>query len=347
MGNGILLALTLLVSVTVTVAMVSFFIGEGRISKEKISLIFQLDTSKGLIHQGLLWLAIFIPLAMAMTLGGWVWAGYELDISSDGFKKFLEISILPLAVMSLSLPLAGLISKFHSTQQTAKQIEVVSFKNNLDAFYTHRKELLAYFDAMPDVNYLGIIDVKYKLHPVIHVRFFEGAPKQGWPKANVGSFETVGRNICAGALFLKGAIEPSADSHLSPLDCYLSGCRDIFLAAQSLHVHYVTSGLVSKGVMIKSGAKNQIGYDLLTIGTTTIEALAAFRIVKSYYDNLCDFAGIARLVIPEALGIVFQGGQRILDGDLVIERLHETEIAELIACGRGRYDENHPLLRMA
>jgi len=344
MVEGILMVLTLLVPVIVTVATVSFFVG-GK-GKGKVRSIFQLETSKGLVHQGLLWLAIFIPLTVAMSLGAWVWSDYALDLSLEGFKKFIEISILPLAVMSLSLPLAGLISKFHSTQQTAKQIEVVSFKNNLDAFYTHRKELLAYFAAMPTVDYLGVINIEYKLHPVIHVRFFEGSPTQGWPKANTAAFDEVGSNISAGAKFLKNAIEPSAGSNVTALDWYLNACRDIFLAAQSLHVSDVARELVSRGVSIKSEGTNQVGYDLLTIGTTTIEALAAFRVVKSYYDNLCDFAGVERLLIPEDHEIVFHGGQRILDGDLVIERLHECEIAELVDRGLGRHGENHPLLRV-
>jgi hypothetical protein len=274
----------------------------------------------------------------------WVWAAYTLDLSSDGFKKFIEVSIFPLAVMSLSLPLAGLISKFHSTQQTAKQIEVVSFKNNLDAFYTHRKELLAYFDAMPDINYLGVINIKYELHPVLHLRFFKGTPQQGFPQVHNAYFEQVGRNLSAGAKFLRSVLEPSSKTDISALDCYLNACRDIFLAAESLHVSAVHKTLVSRGVMIKTGAVSQPGYDMLTMGTTTLEALAAIRIVKSYYDSLCDFAGVARWEIPKGHEIVFKGGQRILDGELVIERLHEVEIAELVMGGRARYDENHPLL---
>lgn len=347
MVDGILFALTLLIPVLITIVLVSFLLGSGKRGKDKVKSIFYLDTSKGLVYQGLLWLAIFTPVMLAMSLGGWVWSGYGVELSSEGFKRFIDISILPLAVMSLSLPLAGLVSRFHSTQQTARQIEVVSFKNNLDAFYTHRKELLAYFEAIPSVNYLGVIDIEYKLHPVTHVRFFKGTPIQGWPQANAAVFEGVGRNISAGAMFLTGALEPSEVSHMSALDCYLNACNDIYLAAQSLHVRDVARGLVSRGVMIKSGDASQIGYDMITMGTTTIEALAAFRIVKSYFDNLCDFAGVARLVIPKAHEIVFHGGQRLLDGELVIERLHEVEIADFIAAGRGRYDENHPLLHVA
>lgn len=344
MVEGILLVLTVLFPVVVSMAVVIFFLGEGRWSRARFKSVFQLDTSKGLVHQGLLWLVVLIPVSVATSLGGWVWADYALELSSGGFKKFIEISILPLAVMSLSLPLAGLISRFHSTQQTAKQIEVVSFKNNLDAFYTHRKELLAYFDAMPEVNYLGVVDVKYKLHPALHLRFFNGAPKQGWPQVNNSSFEEVGRNISAGAKFLRWTLEPSVKGNISALDCYLNACRDIFLAAQALHVRDVNRTLVSRGVMIKTGLVSQEGYDMITMGTTTLEALAAIRIVKSYYDNLCDFAGVARLEISEAHDIVFKGGQRILDGELVIENLHEVEIAGLVASGRARYDENHPLI---
>jgi hypothetical protein len=99
--------------------------------------------------------------------------------------------------------------------------------------------------------------------------------------------------------------------------------------------------------MIKTGSASQAGYDMITMGTTTLEALAAIRIVKSYYDNLCDFAGVARLEIPDAHEIIFKGGQRVLDGELVIESLHEVEIAGLVASGRARYDENHPMISEA
>ncbi|WP_223464367.1 hypothetical protein [Pseudomonas sp. GL-RE-26] len=343
MVGGIWLFLTILIPVTVSVLVVASFAGEGEWGSGRLSSVFSLDTSKGLVHQGWLWLVVIVPLAVAISLGLWEWPSYEFEMSSDGYKKFIEISILPLAVMSLALPLAGLISKFHSTQQTAKQIEVVSFKNNLDAFYTHRKELISYFSAMNPVEYLGVLEFKYDLHPVLHVRFFNGTPEKGWPVANQETFKSVERGILQGAKYLIGVLEAREDRGISDLDCYLQGCKHIYLAAQSLHIREITNHLASKGVLIRSASCDEGVYDLLTIGTTTVEVLAAIRFARSFYDNLCDFSGVPRMEIPEGQEIVFLGGQRLLAGELKIERLHELEIAAMVLDGWARYDENHPV----
>ncbi|MBK3440643.1 hypothetical protein [Pseudomonas lactis] len=343
MTDGIFLIFSVVLAVFVSLILVACLVGDGPLSNFRITSILKLDTSKGLIHQGLLWMSIFTPLAVAIALGLWVWPKYSFELSPAGFKNFIDISILPLAVMSLSLPLSGLISRFHSTQQTAKQIEVVSFKNNLDAFYTHRKEMLAYFSAMQDVDYLGVEIFKYHLHPVLHVRFFSGAPEDGLPKIEVDSFESVNAQIMSGAKFLKSVLVPSGIGSFSTLDAYLQACKSICLAANSLHITQVTRGIVSRGVLVRSEGCAPPQYDFITLGTSTLDVLAAIRFTKDFYDNLCDFAGYPRSVIPENLEIVFQGGQSILDGDLEIERLHESEIAHLIEIRRASYDENHPL----
>lgn len=342
MSGGTILFLTIVLSNIFSVVVVACLVGKGAWGFQRIKSIFKLDTSKGLVSQGLLWLSIVVPVSMSISLGGWVWAGYDFYISSEGFKKFIEISILPLGIMSLALPLAGLVSRFHSTQQTAKQIEVVSFKNNLDAFYTHRKELLSYFSAMQEIQYFGSITFNYYLHPVLHVRFFNGAPEEGWPIANIKSFEMVEANIVSGAKYLVGVIEGKGVGGMSVLDCYLQACNSIYLAAEALHIREVTNVLVSKGVMARSISCGSDSYDFVTIGTTTLEILAAIRFVKGFYDNLCDFSGVSRLRVAKGHEMVFRGGQRILDKELVIERLHVEELAEMVAAGGARYEEDHP-----
>lgn len=348
MADGIFLIFTIVLAICVSITLVAYFVGKGAWASSRVSSILQLDTSKGLIHQGLLWLSISTPVAVAVSLGLWVWPKYSFELSPAGFKNFIEISILPLAVMSLSLPLSGLVSRFHSTQQTAKQIEVVSFKNNLDAFYTHRKEMLAYFSAIQEVDYLGVETFKYYLHPVLHVRFFSGAPEDGLPKTDVDSFESVKGQIISGAKFLKTVLIPGGvSSPFTTLDAYLQACKSICLAATSLHIPQITRGLVSRGVSIRSAECEPPSYDLITLGISTLDSLAAIRFTKSFYDNLCDFAGYPRLVIPEYLEVVFHGGQSILNGDLEIERLHDSEIAHLIEIGRASYDEKHPFVLQA
>ncbi|MDQ0124250.1 hypothetical protein J2W17_003198 [Pseudomonas lini] len=347
MFNGFLLAIILALPIIVSILVVAIFLGKGEWSGRRLISVFEFDTSKGLISQGLLWLSITTPIFIALSLGARIWPDYEVLISSEGFKNFIEISILPLAVMSISLPLTGLISRFHSTQQTAKQIEVVSFKNNLDAFYAHRKELMSYFSAMEPITYLGVVEFKYIIHPVLHVRFFEGVPEKGWPVAKRESFDNVERGILQGAKHLVGVLSPNEDSGLGDLDCYLQGCKAIYLAAQALHIREITQGLVSKGVMIKSNSCPDHGWDLFTIGTTTAEILAAVRYVKNYYDNLCDFAGVPRMIVSDGYEVVFRGGQRLLAGDLTIENLHMFDIQQMVEDGRAQYDEKHPSVRKA
>lgn len=345
MADGVLLIVTISLAVLVSLMLVACFIGKGEWGWSRINSTLQLDTGQGLAHQGLLWLSISIPVAIAISLGLWVWPKYSFELSPAGFKNFIDISILPLAIMSLSLPLSGLISKFHSTQQTAKQIEVVSFKNNLDAFYTHRKEMLAYFAAMEEVDYLGVAMFGYHLHPVLHLRFFSGTPEKGLPAVDMEAFKSVEASILSAAKFLRGVLVPDPVSSISTLNMYLQACENILVAAESLHITKITRDFVLLGVMIRSEKCKPPHYDMLTLGTTTLHALAAIRFVRGFYDSLCDFAGVSRLFIPQTFDVVFRGGKSLTEGGLEIERLHEFDIDELVRDERARYNENHPIIQ--
>ncbi|KPA89377.1 hypothetical protein PF66_04229 [Pseudomonas asplenii] len=340
MFEGFLLVLTLAVPVVLSVFVVVSLFGVGESPVDRCKSIFVLDSEKGLINQGLLWLSILTPLFIAISLGMWVWPEYQVDLSLSGYKKFVEISLLSLGVVSISLPLTGLIARFHSTRQTARQIEVVSFKNNVDAFYTHRKEMLGYFSALGEVRYLDVITFSYRIHPVLHVRFFSGAPEKGFPKVKRDYFNYVENRILAASKFLNGLLRGEGGS-IGLLNLYINACNDMYLASEALAIPEISNDLFLKGVQIKSKSED---YDCIILGTTTLEALAAIRYLKGYYDNLCDFAGVERMKIDEGYDVVFRGGQKLLDGKLYIEELHEFEIDQLVEDGRARYCDNHPLV---
>ncbi|MBA6043734.1 hypothetical protein [Pseudomonas lactis] len=344
MADGVLLMVTISLAVLVSLMLVACFVGKGEWGWSRVNSTLQLDTSQGLAHQGLLWLSISTPVAIAVSLGLWVWPKYSFELSPAGFKNFIDISILPLAIMSLSLPLSGLIAKFHSTQQTAKQIEVVSFKNNLDAFYTHRKEMLAYFAALDKVDYFGVATFEYNLHPVLHLRFFSGTPENGLPAVDMDAFRLVEASILSAAKFLKGVLVLDRVTSISTLDIYLHACESIRVAAESLHITKITRDFVLQGVLIRSEKCKPPSYDMVTLGTTTLHALAAIRFVRGFYDNLCDFAGVSRWVVSKELDLVFYGGKSLIEGELQIELLHKTEIQHLVEIGSARYNEKHPLL---
>ncbi|ENM6580644.1 TPA: hypothetical protein ACPKAL_003244 [Vibrio alginolyticus] len=95
-------------------------------------LIFALITGSGLKHiqlseeelakQPLFWLSLELPFLYFLSTGYFAWEGYTLNISASGFNTFIKISTLPVGILGLSIPLAVLVSRLHSTKQTASQL---------------------------------------------------------------------------------------------------------------------------------------------------------------------------------------------------------------------------------
>tara|TARA_R110002110_G_scaffold383611_1_gene595090 strand:- start:539 stop:1078 length:540 start_codon:yes stop_codon:yes gene_type:complete len=156
---------------------------------------FKLNPEKGLLKQGLLWVSLLLPVSYFLVFGSIAWAGYEIDISSAGLSTFFRISTIPLTVLSLTLPLTVLVSRFYSTEQTARQIAITLHKNNLDAFYSHRSELFSYFDRLQEVDYFGALKGRFNVYPRVHKNFFKGRPDLGVPEINVEMFNQIERAL--------------------------------------------------------------------------------------------------------------------------------------------------------
>ena len=118
---AILLALILITPTALPILLALFF-DKAPTPKEKIKSTLTINPSKGLLHQKLFWLCIIIPASYFMLFGCIAWKGYTLLLTADGFATFLSISTLPLALLSTSLPLTVIVASFHSTHQTAIQI---------------------------------------------------------------------------------------------------------------------------------------------------------------------------------------------------------------------------------
>lgn len=95
-----------------------------------------------LTHQPLFKAAIIIPIVSFFLLGGVAWTGHSLKLDEQGLNNFLNISKLPLAVLSLAIPFGVIVNNIHRTIQTDKQIKEAERKNNLDRFYAHRKNTI-------------------------------------------------------------------------------------------------------------------------------------------------------------------------------------------------------------
>lgn len=335
MGSFVLLVVTVVVPVFIVMVVVFSLCSDGESLKQKLQSIFELHVEEGLIRQGLLWIAIGVPLGLGFSFGLWSWSEYRVELSSAGFKKFLEISLLPLAIMSISLPLAGLVTRLHSTQQAARQIFLSKFKNNIDAFYSHRKAMLEYFKEIPSIKYFDEYEFVFSQHPVLHKRFFNGTPEDGWPTLNNVIFNEISDKIVSAARSLQVVLSGGRSELLS---LYLAACVDVYLVAKVLNIKEVTHVMARRGVYVKY--QNSSGGSL-TLGVSTLEMLAAIRFVREYYNNLCDFSGRERLVMPLELENVFNLTEHWLDRGRFIEYLHSNEIDQLVRRKEASYSDNH------
>ena len=335
MTDILLLIITLLLPILLAFIVVKAFLGVGDNLKSKAISCFKLNTDYGLAKQGILWLAILLPLFLGLSFGFWAWIDYQVNLSVDGFKKFIEISLLPLAIISISLPLAGLVSKFHSTSQAAKQISITRLKNNLDAFAGHRKGMLDYFSVFEEIKYFDEYEFDFKAHPVLHKRFFTGSPENGWPSLDEDSFDEVERRINSAARFLTRVLSGDSDRRL---DDYMNASLNIFLAAQGLHIKKIFHDMVRCGVFIKYKGESS---GVSTVGRGTLETLAALRFVREFYNNFCDFSGRSRMLLDQGLEDVFLKTEYWMKRGDVIEAINNNEIEDLVKCGAAEYCEKH------
>ncbi|GEM_PF-793917 len=115
-----------------------------------------------LTHQPLFKAALIIPITSFFLLGSIVWIGHGIKLDTDGFNNFLNISKLPLAVLSLSIPLGVVVNNIHRTIQTDKQIKEAQRKNTIDGFYAHRKNTIEIIEKI-ELQCLMIYGIKYQM----------------------------------------------------------------------------------------------------------------------------------------------------------------------------------------
>lgn len=113
---------------------------------------FKMD-SEPLTKQTLFWLSIIVPIFSFLYFGSFAWKEYVLKIDADGFKKFIEVSALPLGLLSLSIPFTSVVNNIHRTIQTNKQIKEAMTKNNSDLFYSHQNNFISFINSSVDFNF--------------------------------------------------------------------------------------------------------------------------------------------------------------------------------------------------
>lgn len=78
---------------------------------------------RSLGHQPLFWVAIFLPVTLFIVFACISWIGSSPQWNYEGFNHFIDRSKLPLGLLALALPFTALVTSWHRSIQTAKQIE--------------------------------------------------------------------------------------------------------------------------------------------------------------------------------------------------------------------------------
>ena len=269
-------------------------------SEAKTLLVFKIYPEEGLAEQGLLWLSIATPLAYFITFGVFAWQGHEVNITALGFERFINISALPIGLLTFAVPLSLLVMRVHSTTQTATQIKITKHKNNLDGYYAHRKAMFEYFSAIEDTEYEGKIKGKFYLHPRLHIKFFKKTPpEKGIPNVNTHQIKKMLILLQRARVSLFTAMNQSTPYQDRAMH-YMNASTYIYKLANLLALEEIYKELKERSNKVevllndKSETPKTPRY-LYTAGTEADEIFGAFRYCRSYARLICEFCGYSTL----------------------------------------------------
>lgn len=272
----------------IAVSLITYLFGHGESLRLKALNSLSLNENKGLFKQGALWLSLAIPFGWFLSFGFTAWSGYALQVDAEGFKTFISISTLPLALLAIGLPASVLVSRFHATHQTARQIELTKQKNNVDAFYAHRKEFYTFFDRVPKTKYLGVLTGKYFMHPRLHSILFPGLPLNGTPKICTQTLGEILSDLSLTSKYIDNVIQDKHPEY--SLSKYFEACELIRGLATKLGIKEINKKFASKSLLARLSNTDGQLITKKSLGTTTEHLIASYRYIRSYIMNICAFA---------------------------------------------------------
>lgn len=286
--------LALLIFAPALASFLPVFIFRRPTSWAQIIDAFSLHPSLGLAKHWLFWWSLYTPAFYFFAFGYFCWEGHALSISAEGYKEFIAISAFPLGLLSLSIPLGVIVARFHSTQQTAEQIQLARQKNNPDAFYSHRKEFFYYFEKVGKQTFLDAIVLRYDVNPKLHGVLFIGGAEDGTPILDkhemlkiIGYLDHIRNKI---DLVLHDTEPTETLYHYSEIARSIYWIANFFGIKEIKHELYKSSPVVIGATPLGKPISQR------SLGTTTGETIAAYRCIKSYLLTVLHFAGAKDLI---------------------------------------------------
>ncbi|WP_085691779.1 MULTISPECIES: hypothetical protein [unclassified Pseudomonas] len=240
-----------------------------------------LNPDHGLDKQALFWVSVTVPIMYFLGFGYYAWEGYTVSLTEAGFREFIRISAFPLGLLGLSLPLTALITKLHSTSQTARQI----VKSKHELFYLHRKEFTAYYEQIGPTKYSDFT-ATFKINPRIHAKLFEGAASKGTP--------TLRLDVVGDLISRVQSARQSFEAMFSALEQpefyseYTEFCKKIIYLVQYLNVRDAEDFINSVGIALPNEGEAR------SIGSSMQHAYDVFTCVENYVIAALEFSGVGR-----------------------------------------------------
>ncbi|GAB2190013.1 hypothetical protein MAH1_16210 [Sessilibacter sp. MAH1] len=301
------LLLTIPPLLSITLVVIIFKQNEDSLHSE-IKKIFQLD-EKSLHNQRIFWHSIMLPVLYFLALCSLFWEDYDLCLTVDGINTFWDLGKLQLAVLSTSIPLSILASRAHSTYQTEIQIKTARDKNNFDFYNEQRKDLLDYFDKLPEKNYHDVFTGKFLIDIRLHYELFLKKDHEyllqikNSDTENTQSFEDLDKSILAAGnalINLKQKVifdEFDAESHFEAMELSRSHHEDYrYFSDQirqliSVLLMSELRDIAREGATIYETVDDDVVTTWKAFGSSTKECVAIFSYVYDYYLYLCLFSG--------------------------------------------------------
>lgn len=192
--------------------------------------------AKPLTEQYLFKQSIRLPCVLALFIGLFSWFGHYPQFDSAGFNNFIQLSKLPIGILSLVIPFVAVVNNIHRTIQTNTQIEEAKKKNISDSYYSHFKHITDYYRTLPSKSlktinsvvsntsylfdeYQSVIKYQYCISYPVHLYKFiyiDNSPEKGLMKSNLNYTRKITKkllNIADECNFLVKEIKESSSTN--------------------------------------------------------------------------------------------------------------------------------------
>lgn len=287
------------------------------IDPSRLKSVFSLNPEKELLRQPPLWLSIIFPLYLFLGFGFFFWNGHKVDLSEEGFKYFIQISQLPLWLLTTLAPLTILVARAHATAQTAHQIQRLESKNNLDHYFTNRREFNNTIEkTKAKFNKIDYISSKLisltnqsnnlQLTPstMLHDTFTNGSAEDGITGINKQEIAVIRDNIneIADAIIHTYWNKPSDISIMKSLVTCKKSITIIQNRIRCDHINIIIKG--SNDVTLHFDKKThkiqrldlQDFYTILTLASTYMNTIANFYGHRPEHVNFYNFPKLESLI---------------------------------------------------